>query len=228
MRDAERTATGSGSAGRIAGALALYALVHSALASRAAKAAATRLLGPRARDGWYRAFYNAQAVVTTGALVAWAFRQPDRTLYRVRGPLAALMRAGQLAGLAFGAAAVREIGLARLSGASSALAWTRGAADVPPEPEAQGPAPDATGRLRTGGPFAVVRHPLNFMPLPVLWLNPHMTVNLAVAAVASTAYLVLGSWHEEQRLAAQHGAAYEAYRRSGVPFLVPSRRPRTG
>jgi hypothetical protein len=221
MRDSERTQGEGGSAGRIAGAIVLYALVHSALASGAAKRAAERLLGARARDGWYRAFYNAQAVATTGALVAWAFRQPDRTLYRVRGPLAALMRVGQLAGLAFGAAAVREIGLARVAGAPNVLAWARGDGEVPREPEAQGPAPGADGRLRTGGPFAVVRHPLNFMPVPLLWLNPHMTVNLAVGSLATTAYLVLGSWHEERRLAARHGAEYEAYRRSGVPFFVP-------
>lgn len=221
MRHDDGRSDGDGSAGRIVGALALFALVHSALASRAAKDAAARLLGARARDGWYRAFYNAQAVATTGALVAWTFRQPDRTLYRVRGPLAALLRAGQLAGLALGAAAVREIGLARVAGVPNALAHARGMPDVPREPEAQGPAPDAAGRLRTGGPFAWMRHPLNVMPLPVLWLNPHMTVNLAVGAAATTAYLVLGSWHEERRLAARYGTAYEEYRRSGVPFFLP-------
>ena len=212
---------GHGSAGRIAAATVLFALVHSALASRVAKAAATRLLGARARDGWYRAFYNAQALATTGALVVWALRQPDRTLYHVRGPLALLMRGGQLAGLAFGAAAVREVGLARMAGATSLAAWSRGAPDVPPEPEAQGPAPDTTGRLRTGGPFAVVRHPLNLMPLPVLWLNPVMTVNLAAGSALATLYLVLGSRHEEARLLARHGGEYEAYRRSGVPFYLP-------
>ena len=212
---------GHGSAGRIVAATALFALVHSALASRAAKAAATRLLGERARDGWYRAFYNAQAVATTGALVAWGMRQPDRTLYRVRGPLALLLRAGQLAGLAFGAAAVREVGLARMAGVTSATAWARDAADVPPEPEAQGPAPDASGRLRTRGPFAVVRHPLNLMPLPVLWLNPVMTANLAAGSALATLYFVLGSRHEEARLLARHGDAYAAYQRSGVPFYLP-------
>jgi hypothetical protein len=212
---------GHAAAGRIVGATVLFALVHSALASRAAKEAATRLLGARARDGWYRAFYNAQAVATTGALVAWAMRQPDRTLYRVRGPLAVLMRAGQLAGLAFGAAAVREVGLARMAGVTSVTAWARDEADVPAEPEAQGPAPDASGSLRTRGPFAVVRHPLNLMPLPVLWLNPVMTVNLAAGSALATLYLVLGSRHEEARLLARHGAEYEAYRQSGVPFYLP-------
>ena len=223
MTDSARgeTRQGSGSAGRIVAATVLFALVHSALASRAAKGAVARLLGGRGRDGWYRAFYNAQAVATTGALVAWAMRQPDRTLYRVRGPLAVLMRAGQLAGLAFGAAAVREVGLARMSGVTSVTAWARDEADVPPEPEAQGPASDASGHLRTGGPFAVVRHPLNLMPLPVLWLNPVMTVNLAAGSALATVYLVLGSRHEEARLLARHGEAYAAYQRSGVPFYLP-------
>ena len=71
------------------------------------------------------------------------------------------------------------------------------------------------------GPFRYTRHPLNLAPLPVLWLNPVMTANLAVFNLAATVYFVAGSWHEEQRLRAAYGDAYEEYRRSGVPFYLP-------
>ncbi|HET7457474.1 MAG TPA: hypothetical protein VFJ74_07455, partial [Gemmatimonadaceae bacterium] len=119
---------------RILAATAAFAVVHSVLASRAAKRAASRLAGERTRGGWYRVAFNAQAVATFGALAAYGRGLPDRTLYEVRGPLALLMRAGQLAGLAWAAWTVREIGLARISGASSARAWVAGEGDVPAEP----------------------------------------------------------------------------------------------
>jgi protein-S-isoprenylcysteine O-methyltransferase Ste14 len=59
----------------------------------------------------------------------------------------------------------------------------------------------------------------------VLWLNPRMTANLAVFTTLATVYFVVGSIHEEQRLLAAHGDAYEEYRRSGVPFYLPLQLP---
>ena len=109
-----------------------------------------------------------------------------------------------------------------MAGTTSLAAWARGASVVPREPEAQGPAHDARG-MRATGPFAWMRHPLNFAPLPVLWLHPHMTANLAAFNAAATLYLVVGSRHEEARLLAAHGADYERYRRGGVPFYWPRR-----
>jgi protein-S-isoprenylcysteine O-methyltransferase Ste14 len=202
-------------------ATAAFGVVHSALASRRMKTAARRVAGDRARDAWYRPLYNAQAIATFAALAAYARRLPDRPLYQARGPLVALLRLGQLAGLVYGGAAVRQIGVGRITGATGLAAWMHGRAVVPPEPEAQGPAPDSNGRLRGTGPFAWSRHPLNFAPLPVLWLNPRMTMNLAAFNVAATLYLVAGSRHEEARLADAYGSTYEAYRRSGVPFYLP-------
>ena len=211
-----------GSALRVAGAVAAFAALHSLLASRRAKGAASRVAGERARAGWYRVLFNAQAVAAFAALAVHARRLPDRTLYRATGALAGVLRTGQLAGLAVAALAVREVGLGRMAGTASLAAWARGARVVPPEPEAQGPAHDAGG-MRASGPFAWTRHPLNLAPLPVLWLHPHMTANLATFNLAATLYLVLGSRHEERRLLAAHGADYAAYRRSGVPFYWPRR-----
>src|SRR4051794_10509149 len=56
---------------KTAAATAAFGLVHSALASHAAKRAATHLLGPRARNGLYRPLYIAQSVATTAALAAY-------------------------------------------------------------------------------------------------------------------------------------------------------------
>jgi hypothetical protein len=215
-------ATGSGSALRIVAATAAFALVHSLLASHRAKQAAQRVAGDRARDGWYRAFYNAQAVVTTAALATYARRLPDRTLYEVHGALRVLMRAGQLAGLALAAQALREVGVLRFAVGATAGPDTRAAGAPAGAIEGQGPAVDASGEsVRVGAAFALSRHPLNLAPLPILWLHPRMTANLAAFSAVTTLHLVAGSWHEERRLAASYGDAYDAYRRSGVPFLLP-------
>jgi hypothetical protein len=49
---------------RVVWICALWALVHSALASKQAKGLARRISGPRRRDGLYRFAFNAQSVVS--------------------------------------------------------------------------------------------------------------------------------------------------------------------
>lgn len=219
-----RTYDGRGAAAKLLLATAAYAAVHSLLASRAAKDAAARVAGTRQRNGWYRVAFNTQALVGFGALAWWGWHLPDRELWRARGATRLALHLVQLGGLVFGWRAARTVGVARMLGVASARAWLAGDADVPPEPEAQGPAPSAHapgGALVTGDAFSATRHPLNVAPLPVLWAMPVMTTNLAAFNAAATLYLVLGSRHEEARLRRAYGARYDAYRRSGVPFYVP-------
>ena len=204
-----------------AGATAAFGVLHSMLASRAAKEAAAGLVGERNRDGLYRAFFNVQATVTTGMLVAYVARRPGRELYRVRGPARAAMHAGQAASLVMVVAAAHEVGMLRFGGLRSLAAWAAGG-PVPPSPEAQGPAPNGEGRLEAGGPFRLSRHPTNFWALPVLWLWPRMTTPLLAFNVAATVYFVIGSKREEERLLEAYGAEYRRYVRSGVPFYVPA------
>src|SRR5215213_8072842 len=95
---------------RVVWICALWALVHSVLASKQAKGLARRIAGPRYRDGLYRFAFNAQSVVT----LVWAAlrfsRLPDRELYRVRPPWSWLFRAGQAASLGVLLSGVRVIG----------------------------------------------------------------------------------------------------------------------
>jgi methanethiol S-methyltransferase len=198
-----------------------FALLHSALASRTAKESAARLAGRRQRNGLYRIFYLAQSVTTLVGLLLYLAHQPDRMLYQVRGPWARLLNLGQLGGLLLATYAATQIGVTRVLGLASVVAWLQGKDTVPPEPEAQGPARAGDGELRATGPFAWSRHPLNFAPLPVFWLMPRMTSKLLAFNLVATIYLVLGSLHEEARLRHAYGPEYEAYRRSGTPFYVP-------
>ena len=208
---------------RVAVATGVFAIGHSLLASTKAKDALAR----RVRFGreLYRFAYNAQAVLAFGGLAWFIARQPKRTLYRVRGPAAALLRLGQLSGVAFGIAAARATGVAKLSGLDNLVSILTG---MPAQqaPAAQGPEADERGVLRARGPFKLVRHPLNVAPLTAFWLAPHMTTRRLAFNVVATAYLVLGSVHEEQRLLRAYGEAYRKYQDEGVPFFWPAMTPR--
>ena len=202
----------------------LWALVHSVLASKPAKNLARRVAGPRYRDGLYRVAYNAQAVVLL-AWAAWHFlRLPDRELYRARPPLSWLLRAGQAASLGVLLSGVRVVGFLDFAGVTRLWGLVAGR-DQGPEPEAQGPPIGDGGEMAAAGAFRFTRHPGNLGALGFFALFPRMTANRAVLTALVTLYVVLGSMHEEYRLRAAYGAAYERYRRS-VPFLVP-RPPRS-
>jgi protein-S-isoprenylcysteine O-methyltransferase Ste14 len=204
---------------QVAFATAGFAVVHSALAATSVKDA----VAARFRNGreLYRVAYNAHAVAAFGVLVWYVARRPKRTIYRVRGAPAGVMRLGQLGGIGFAVAAARATGVAKLAGVDNAVAVAAGMR-TREVPAAQGPEADESGALRIHGPFRIVRHPLNLAPLAPFWLTPHMTSRRLAFNLVATAYLVLGSIHEEKRLLRRYGAAYAAYQRGGVPFYVPA------
>ena len=208
---------------RVVWICALWALVHSVLASKQVKDLIRRIAGSRYRDGLYRSTYNAQSVV----LLLWAARRfarlPDRELYHVRHPWSWLFRASQVASLGVLLSGVRVMGILNFAGIGPLWDFLRGK-DIRPEPEAQGPPIGVDNEVAMAGAFRFTRHPGNLGALGFFLFMPRLTANRAVLTVLVTLYIVLGSVHEEYRLQAAYGDAYERYRRV-VPFLVP-RRPR--
>ena len=204
--------------GRVVWICALWALIHSVLASKQVKDLTGRIAGPRYRDGLYRFTFNAQSVVS----LLWAARRfsrlPDRELYRVRHPWSWLLRASQTASLGVLLSGVRVMGILSFAGITPLGDFLTGK-DVRPVPEAQGP-PAAHDEMVRIGAFRYTRHPGNLGALGFFLFLPRMTANRAVLVVLAALYVVLGSMHEEYRLRVAHGAAYERYRRA-VPFLIP-------
>lgn len=197
--------------------------MHSVLASRTAKSAAARVFGERNRNAFYRPFYIAQSVISFGGLIAYMGRLPNRTMWRTGPNWSVVFNLSRAAALVGMVSAARQIGISRLTGAAGVRDWKLGEA-VPPEPEAQGPALDNGSPI--SGPFRLSRHPLNFLGLPLIWLTPQMSRNRFVFNLVSTAYLLLGSWHEEHRLRLRYGEKYEAYKR-GTSFFFGRKRPGT-
>ena len=221
-----RTFTGVGAsegfaAGRVVWICALWALIHSVLASKQAKDLTRRIAGPRYRDGLYRSAYNAQSVV----LLLWAARRfarlPDRELYRMKPPWSWLFRASQAASLGVLLSGVRVMGIPNFAGITPLRDFLTGK-DIRSAPEAQGPPIGADDEVVRAGAFRFTRHPGNLGALGFFLFLPRMTANRAVLMVLVALYVVLGSMHEEYRLRAAYGAAYERYRKA-VPFLIPRR-----
>ena len=184
-------------------AWAAYGALHSLLAAEGTKAqVAARFPGAVPA---YRLAYNLVALL--GLLpVGWLMaRQPGPWLWRWTGPLGWL-----LDGLALGA-----VGLLVVGPATYDLREFLGLRALQ---EGRGELIDHEA-FRISDLHRHVRHPWYALCLVVLWTRDMNAARL-VSALAVTAYIVIGSHLEEQKLVARFGEAYRRYR-DQVPGLVP-------
>ena len=75
--------------------------------------------------------------------------------------------------------------------------------------------------LHVGGPFRVVRHPIYFGWILMVFGAPTMTVNRLIFGAISSAYLILAIPWEERSLVEAHGDQYRAYQRSVRWRVIP-------
>lgn len=79
--------------------------------------------------------------------------------------------------------------------------------------------------VKSPGLYKLVRHPVYVGWLLTFWGAPMMSVAHLVFAVGTTLYILVAIQLEERDLVAEHGEAYESYRR-GTPMLVPMPMPK--
>jgi protein-S-isoprenylcysteine O-methyltransferase Ste14 len=82
------------------------------------------------------------------------------------------------------------------------------------------PDTEKTSELVTVGLYGIVRHPLYFFGLVLIWLTPYMTDLILAFNIAASLYLILGTIPEERKLVALYGREYEAYQKK-VPRIIP-------
>ncbi len=196
-----------------------YAVIHSLLASRPAKELVERTCGTRVRNGLYRPAYIVQAGLTT-AWAIWKFLQfPDRELYRIPRPWTWPLRMVRIAAVTLLVSGLHTVRIYRVLGLPQLVGYLKGGTPDP-EPEAQGPALAPDGDIDARGPFRAIRHPDNLPIIVLMWSFSRMTVNRLMLAILSTVYAIFGSWHEDARMRARYGRAFEDYTRR-VPILIP-------
>lgn len=182
----------------------VYAVVHSLLASLRVKALAEQWFGINARR-WYRLGYVVFVSITLLPIVSLTVVLPSLQLYIIPMPWVigtTLIQALAVMGVLIvvgQTGASRFLGFAQLS-----------------EPVERVHPPDFVAY----GWYARVRHPLYLFSLFVIWLTPLMTTNILALNLGMTAYFLIGSIFEENKLVHEFGETYRRYRQS-TPRLLP-------
>lgn len=174
-----------------------FALHHSALARTRAKS-------------WIRRHFSAEhertLYVWIASLlflgVAYFWRPLNGIAWDVQGWPGAILWAGQLAGIVLTAWSAAALGILELSG-------VRPAKSVGPDD------------LRSDGPYGLVRHPIYFAWLLLVWSVPFMNGTRLTFAAISTLYLAVAVPFEERALVAHFGPAYSRYQRQVRWRMLP-------
>ncbi len=190
-------------------AVVVWGFLHSVFASLTAKTHVRQWFGSRTADGLYRLLYNIVAVIAFLPVMALVSILPDVPLYQL--PRWALVITAPVQVLAAFMALIIlwRVDLPRFLGLRQLARWLEG------RPDPRGPPV-----LVTSGIYSLVRHPLYFFSLVILWLTPVMTVNILTFNTVSTLYFWIGSFYEERKLVAEFGEAYRLHQQQ-VPRLYP-------
>ena len=180
-----------------------YFVLHSVLASLTLKRWVART-----RPRWmpaYRLFFNTVAVVLVVPILWWTFAIRGEPLWTWQGPWWWLANGLALCALLGVLWSMRYYDSGEFLGTRQ---WRKGEDRV-----------EDQERLHISPLHRYVRHPWYFLSLVLIWTRD-MDPAFLLSAVCITAYFVIGSRLEEQKLLVYHGDAYRRYL-AKVPGLVP-------
>jgi protein-S-isoprenylcysteine O-methyltransferase Ste14 len=186
-------------------ALALqFALPHSILLMPAVKARITKILPT--------AFYGLMfcAVTCMSLLAAVRFWQGHATtVWELHGTARSLTLIGFAASWVALYYSISITGLGYQTGYTPWTFWLRG---MTPPPRG----------LADRGAYRLLRHPVYLSFLGMIWFTPRMTLDHALLTAIWTAYIYVGSWLKDRRLAFYLGDRYLAYaaRVPGYPLIT--------
>jgi protein-S-isoprenylcysteine O-methyltransferase Ste14 len=167
-----------------------FAVHHSVFARLGLRHWMTRHVSARLE----RSVYVWAASLLLAAVVA-AWQPVPGEVWRVAGLPAIALLVVQIAGIVVTLRASAALDVLSLAGVRQAF----------------GTAAPASAHLIDTGLYSVVRHPVYFGWVLMVWPTPTMTGTRFVFAAVSTLYLALAIPLEERSLRTQFGAAYNAY-----------------
>jgi len=189
--------------------LLVFSVIHSILARLPVKSWFRGIVAERFFEGFYRIWYNFVSVITFLPVILVLVFQPGTMVWNLPTAPALLFRLLQLIGIIGLGLSLYQIDLGRFVGTAQVRAYlTDNILPLPPE------------QLQTGGIYAVVRHPLYFFSMLVLWFTPTMTSSGLTFCIGVTAYFVIGSFFEERTMLKVFGDDYQQYQRQ-VPWMIP-------
>lgn len=186
----------------------IYGVLHSALASLWLKKKAVQKFGPAGKK-YYRLFFVAAASLTTVAYLALVVLLPDRMIYRIPFPWVVVTLAIELASTWGVVKCLWESGPLAFLGVD--VLWRKTLT-----------APDE--KLITNGLYARMRHPIYTFSFVLIWFSPLLTWNLLALFLGVTAYTLIGSVFEEQKLVQAFGQEYQEYQKTTPAFLPKLKR----
>jgi protein-S-isoprenylcysteine O-methyltransferase Ste14 len=182
--------------------LGLFAAQHSIMARQGFKRAWTKVIPKHLERPTY--VLAATAVLL---LLLWQWRPLPQVVWEVHGAAAALLTVTFWLGWVLLFSSTFLINHFELFGLQQVWGNFRG--------KQYGGA-----KFRTPVLYRIVRHPLYLGFVVAFWSAPRMSVGHLIFSAACTGYILLGIYLEERDLVAEHGEAYQSYRKQ-VPMLVP-------
>jgi protein-S-isoprenylcysteine O-methyltransferase Ste14 len=191
-----------------------FALHHSVMARSRAKQRLMRLLPPRLERSIY--VWVASLLFI---LVCFTWQPTRDIVWRAAPPVTWILIALQVSGLVVTALGARFLDIWDLAGVRQALATGAGSERI--FPQGSGGESRPLDTITARGPFGLVRHPIYFGWLLLVWPAPLMTSGRLLFAAISTLYLVVAIPLEERSLIRHHGEQYRDYQHHVRSRLIP-------